>query len=89
MPGDIDTFALDRTRNYAEWLRFGATNIAQDARTLAFWAAKIVTKRPFATLAEEALDNAEKALTDAIQAIQEARKLYKSLPTKAPVVSDG
>lgn len=74
-----DAFALDRTRNYANWLTFGARNLAEDAKTLAFWAGKIETKRSFETLAEDALNSAEKALTDALKSVQDARARYKAL----------
>ena len=77
---DIDKFALDRTRNYANWLSFGARNLSEDARTLMFWTQKIATQRPFETLAEEALDNAEKALTNALESIRKAREHYKAIP---------
>lgn len=77
-----DAFALDRVRNYANWLSYGARNVAQDAKTLVFWARKIETKRPFETRAEESLDNAEKALTDALQSVQEARDFYLSRDAK-------
>ena len=80
MPDDLDSFALERTRNYANWLSYGARNVAQDAKTLVFWAKKIVTQRPFETLAEEALDSAEKALSEALKSVREARAYYKALP---------
>ena len=80
MPEDLDSFALERTRNYANWLSYGARNVAQDAKTLVFWAKKIVTQRPFETLAEEALDSAEKALSEALKSVREARAYYKALP---------
>lgn len=89
MPTDekIDTFALDRVRYHAKWLGRSTTNLVQDIKTLLFWAGKIQTKRPFETQMEAELDDAEKALTDAIQAIKEARETYNALPGKAPAVS--
>lgn len=84
MAEDLDKFALDRTRAYAGWLDYDARNTAQDAKTLAFWAAKIATQRPFDTMAEEALDNAEKALTHALESVRQARTQYKSLTSQKP-----
>ena len=79
MPDDLDSFALDRTRNYANWLNYGARNLAQDAKTLMYWAQKITTQRSFETLAEEALDNAERALTNALESVRKARNHYKAI----------
>ena len=79
MPDDLDSFALDRTRNYANWLNYGARNLAQDAKTLMFWTQKITTQRPFETMAEEAMDNAEKALINALESVRKARDHYKTI----------
>jgi hypothetical protein len=76
-----DRFALDRARTYAGWVTYGATNITNDIGCLCFWAAKIETQRDFLTEFEAHLDEAEKALTHAIDRVRDARKRYKALPS--------
>lgn len=78
----IDTFALDRVRYHAKWLGRSTANLVQDIKTLLFWAAKIQTKRPFETQMEAELDDAERALTNALLAIKTARDQYNTLITK-------
>ncbi len=80
MTSEDDKFALDRARNYANWLTHGAGNVLQDSKTLAFWAGKIKTQRKFETMADEALDNAEKALVDALESLRQVRESYRALP---------
>ena len=89
MAEDVDTFALDRTRHYAGWLSYGARNVAQDAKTLLFWAAKIATRRPFETMAEEAFDKAEKDLVDALASVRKVKEHYKSLVAEAKTGASG
>ena len=79
--GDTDDrYALDRARNYAGWVSYDARNLLNDVGSLSLWAGKIKIQRNFLTEFEAQLDEAEKALNNAIERIQTARKRYKALP---------
>lgn len=77
-----ENFALERARYYAGWVDYGIRNVLGDVRTLQYWAAKIDHQRDFETEFEAKLDQAEKAATDALTAIKNARARYKSLNIK-------
>lgn len=69
----LDKIAFDGVDRHCKWLGISSREVVHFIKLL-------VAQRPFETLAEENMDNAEKALKDAIQSIQEARAYYKALP---------
>jgi hypothetical protein len=54
--------------------------IARDGQGLADYVAMLAVRRNFETLAEAAMDDAEKALLEALKTVRAARKAYQAKP---------
>lgn len=69
----LDQIAFDGVDRHCKWLRYSGRSVVEYINLL-------IAQRPFETLAEENIDNAEKALTEALEKVRAAREYYKSLP---------
>ena len=82
-----DKIALERMGHHAGWADYYARQAEQCATDALFWSARILSRRDFETIAEEQLDKAEGALTNALEAVRSARLKYQTLPLSEEVDS--
>lgn len=69
----LDKIAFDGVERHCKWLGISS-------REVVHFIGLLIAQRPFETLVEENMDNAEQSLIDALEKVRAARKHYKSLP---------
>jgi hypothetical protein len=59
--------------------------LKQDAMTLAIYVQMLSVRRDFPTLAEAAMDEAEKELIDALKSVRQSRATFNSKPVEGAI----